>query len=471
MRTVRCASLPVSEMDEHVLESFRSIVLRIAHHLSIWSRRAGVRRRCAMYHRSELRQTRDIDLLSRAFSWLLFSCPIRELPRYHRRFLPSNRIAILAAGKIVCRRDMKHLPALNHLMEEYREMQAPDPDENDVGILRSRPCGRLATVLMRDFCEPVAAAWNAIRQHEASWPEPLSDRNEGVKGGNGASIDGSNSHSNAEARQPQESQPSDIATNDSSPGALPSTQSGGGLGAPASANDAASEDIDLQVRPAGVRFTVVDAGPRYVRRFLINGRRLALRILPPPRGTLNPILWLENEVNDIWDYIMDHARETELVGGLFTEYVNSFLKIKQEASGWPDNCTGEEAKLKYLRDYERPEGIKLDREKIELNPGLRAVAKLCLISHWGKFRQRNNLALTSVVRSRDDLLKIITDPEKEVFALLPVSDEVLYVNWRYRVEDVPSACNTNVVIAAYTTAQARLVLYDYLEKLGQNNIR
>ncbi|KAJ8666053.1 hypothetical protein QAD02_007715 [Eretmocerus hayati] len=260
MRTVRRASLPVSEMDEHVLESFRSIVLRIAHHLSIWSRRAGVRRRCAMYHRSELRQTRDINLLSRAFSWLLFSCPIRDLPRYHRRFFPSNRIAILAAGEIVRRRDMEHLPALNHLMEEYREMQAltslleisdtstsdimgsdsdatdcdlaeaislpstpessdredsrplnftidiseeepiqrhestddvclssspisaPDPDENDVGILRSRPCGRLATVLIRDFCEPVAAAWNAIRQREASWPEPLSAGNEGARG-------------------------------------------------------------------------------------------------------------------------------------------------------------------------------------------------------------------------------------------------------------------------------------------------
>ncbi|KAJ8686091.1 hypothetical protein QAD02_021885 [Eretmocerus hayati] len=222
MRTVRRASLPVSEMDEHVLESFRSIVLRIAHHLSIWSRRAGMRRRCAMYHRSELRQTRDIDLLSRAFSWLLFSCPIRDLPRYHRRFFPSNRIAILAAGEIVRRRDMEHLPALNHLMEGYREMQvrlfaspseretppppppsgsavvslsllspifrhhprrhestddvylssspisAPDPDENDVGILRSRPCGRLATMLIRDFCEPVAAAWNAIGQREAS---------------------------------------------------------------------------------------------------------------------------------------------------------------------------------------------------------------------------------------------------------------------------------------------------------------
>ncbi|KAJ8678036.1 hypothetical protein QAD02_013823 [Eretmocerus hayati] len=267
MRTVRRASLPVSEMDEHVLESFRSIVLRIAHHLSIWSRRAGVRRRCAMYHRSELRQTRDIDLLSRAFSWLLFSCPIRDLPRYHRRFFPSNRIAILAAGEIVRRRDMEHLPALNHLMEEYREMQ----------VQPQSPGGR----------NPITTESSGFDIHELQNSLPAET----------SSIPCAqpreSSHTETQ-RQPQESQPSDIATNDSSPGALPSTQSGGGLGAPASANAAASEDIDLQVRPAGVRFTVVDAGPRYVRRFRINGRRLALRILPPPQGTLNPILWLEN---------------------------------------------------------------------------------------------------------------------------------------------------------------------------------
>lgn len=29
-------------------------------------------------------------------------------------------------------------------------------------------------------------------------------------------------------------------------------------------------------------------------------------------------------------------------GGLFTEYVNTFLKIKQEASGWPEGCESED---------------------------------------------------------------------------------------------------------------------------------
>ncbi|KAJ8679004.1 hypothetical protein QAD02_014791 [Eretmocerus hayati] len=157
-------------------------------------------------------------------------------------------------------------------------------------------------------------------------------------------------------------------------------------------------------------------------------------------------------------------------GGLFTEYVDTFLKIKQEASGWPAWCTNEDTKAKFLHEYERDEGIMLDREKIELNPGLRAVAKLCLCSLWGKFGQRSNLKQTNVVKTRDELLKLVTDPGKEIFDNLPVNDETLYVNWRFREENVVSARNTNVVIAAYTTAQARLVLYSYLEKLGNSII-
>ncbi|KAJ8671907.1 hypothetical protein QAD02_003166 [Eretmocerus hayati] len=237
---------------------------------------------------------------------------------------------------------------LDHDVHDVYLLSSPisalDPDGNDVGILRLRPCGRLATVLIRDFCEPVAAAWNAIRQREASWPEPLSDQNEvqprspGERNPITTESSGFEIHelqnslpaetssipctqpresSHTEnQRQPQESQPFDIAPNDSSPGALPSTQSGGSLGASASANDAASEDIDLQVRRAGVRFTVVDAGPRYVRRFRINRRLLALRILPSPQGTLNPISWLKNEILRRYSFFKGNERDVEQSGNV-----------------------------------------------------------------------------------------------------------------------------------------------------------
>ena len=72
-------------------------------------------------------------------------------------------------------------------------------------------------------------------------------------------------------------------------------------------------------------------------------------------------------------------------GGLFSQYINTFLKFKQKASGTPD---------KYIGQYMEKEGVSLDRGNIEKNPGLRALAKLCLNSFWGKFGQRLNMRQT-----------------------------------------------------------------------------
>lgn len=75
-------------------------------------------------------------------------------------------------------------------------------------------------------------------------------------------------------------------------------------------------------------------------------------------------------------------------GGLFTDYVNMFLKLKQEASGFPEESKTEEQKRKYICQYKKKEGIQLEYEKIDKNPGLRCLAKLCLNSFGGKFGQR-----------------------------------------------------------------------------------
>ena len=67
-------------------------------------------------------------------------------------------------------------------------------------------------------------------------------------------------------------------------------------------------------------------------------------------------------------------------GGLFTEYVNTFLQIKQQASGWPRDDMTDAEKNAYIVDYHKKEGIRLDPLKVEKNPGLRSIAKLCLNS-------------------------------------------------------------------------------------------
>ncbi|XP_011684670.1 PREDICTED: uncharacterized protein LOC105448009 [Wasmannia auropunctata] len=128
--------------------------------------------------------------------------------------------------------------------------------------------------------------------------------------------------------------------------------------------------------------------------------------------------------------------------------------VTSEASGWPGECVNDEAKERYLREYEETEG-------------LRSVAKLCLNSFWGKFGQRSNLPQTVIIKDYQQFVALLINSEHEITDILPVNDERMYVSWRLREEAVTSSPMTNVVIAAYTTAQARLKLYEYLELLDR----
>ena len=63
------------------------------------------------------------------------------------------------------------------------------------------------------------------------------------------------------------------------------------------------------------------------------------------------------------------------------------------------------------------------------------------------------------------LMALLTSPEIDVTEILPVNDKTLYVNWCYKNEALVSSPTTSVVIAAFTTAQARLELFKYLHFL------
>ena len=92
-----------------------------------------------------------------------------------------------------------------------------------------------------------------------------------------------------------------------------------------------------------------------------------------------------------------HWSETEVYdpvtkqGGLFTKYINTFLKLKQEVSGYRSHIKTEEEKDKYIQEYFEHEGILLDKKSIVKNLGLRSLSKLALNSFYGKFGQRTNM--------------------------------------------------------------------------------
>ena len=55
-------------------------------------------------------------------------------------------------------------------------------------------------------------------------------------------------------------------------------------------------------------------------------------------------------------------------------------------------------------------------------------------------------------------------PEKAVFDVLPVNENLLYANWGYIEDAVEPVRSTSVILAACTTAQASLEIYNYIEK-------
>lgn len=66
--------------------------------------------------------------------------------------------------------------------------------------------------------------------------------------------------------------------------------------------------------------------------------------------------------------------------GLFSGYMRTFCRLKQQSSGWPPNCESEEERNEYIRKFHETDGILLDSSKIEKNPSMRQICKLFLNS-------------------------------------------------------------------------------------------
>ena len=93
-----------------------------------------------------------------------------------------------------------------------------------------------------------------------------------------------------------------------------------------------------------------------------------------------------------------------------------------------------------------------------------------LNSHWGKFGQNPNKAKLTYVAEPKKYIEMMTDPTIQVTDLLYVNKEHIGIRWQNKADFVEALPNTNVVLAAYTTAQARLKLYELLEKLDDRVI-
>ena len=150
---------------------------------------------------------------------------------------------------------------------------------------------------------------------------------------------------------------------------------------------------------------------------------------------------------------------------MFRGYINSWLKIKQEASGWPANVSTDNEKDQYIARYLEKEGVLLDKDKIEHNPGKRSIAKLMLNSFWGKLSQRANLPQVKVCKEYHEYWSLVENDAIELTGEFTPNRDTIVVSYQLKDDSTADPGNTSVAIAAFVTSYARLHLYKFMEQV------
>jgi len=104
------------------------------------------------------------------------------------------------------------------------------------------------------------------------------------------------------------------------------------------------------------------------------------------------------EIQEIYQYEVTQYNPNTGAGGLFVEYINTILKLKQEASGYPDWVRSADDEDLYIRQFYQSEGIRLDEDSIRYNAAKRSLAKLSQL-HVGK-TDREKQPLTDKINFR-----------------------------------------------------------------------
>lgn len=179
-------------------------------------------------------------------------------------------------------------------------------------------------------------------------------------------------------------------------------------------------------------------------------------------------------------YVMDEMREAERLGykvleiyemaefqvvsDYFAPFVKHFEVAKLYATGMPSGYT-EETLDEFIDLYKSHENIDLDKTKFKKNAALRSLSKLMLNSMWGRLGMTEK-SKTQIVNNEKSFVELVSNSDNEITGIHILNENALLVSYNERHAKVSNT--TNVAIAAYTTAQARLMLNNLLQTLGSS---
>jgi len=176
----------------------------------------------------------------------------------------------------------------------------------------------------------------------------------------------------------------------------------------------------------------------------------------------------------------------------FKSYINRFLKIKTEASGFPKELLKNKQKKKmsktglpvekiltqaqkerYIEEFWVREKIHLDIEKLNRgkNSGLRSLAKLMLNNLWGRLGIRDHFNGCKMFKreNRNEYFEFINQHGKShiIADTLQINSESIEVKYKSK-QFSKKACLSNVYVASFVSAYGRLQLFSAFEKIGKD---
>ena len=123
------------------------------------------------------------------------------------------------------------------------------------------------------------------------------------------------------------------------------------------------------------------------------------------------------EIHEVYEYAVTQYDKASDEGGLFVDYINTFLKLKAEASGYPSLVRSPSDKDRYIAETGQNEGI-LNKDFIHYNASKRGLAKLCVNSKVGKLGENPMRTQSQLISDPQDLYRLLATPGIEVATLV-----------------------------------------------------
>lgn len=197
--------------------------------------------------------------------------------------------------------------------------------------------------------------------------------------------------------------------------------------------------------------------------------------LEPGQGTFTTIE-LRKALQKGYKIEILSAVEYDRTKHLMRDYVSYFLKLKTQYSG---NKTQEE--VDELNKFHESIGLNMDyltlkSEECCNNPGLKQIAKLCLNSLWGKFGQSIEKEQSIFIKDNTELMRYLTDDKNVIKNIIDIynhrNTDYDAVELRY-TEDRDKFIEADYIseiTAVFTTSNARVRLYEFMDKLHNSQI-